>query len=219
MSRRRFVVADDHPLFREAMKQTLHDFLAGCDTQMAGSFDQAVALLESGEDFDLVLLDLKMPGAQGLSGLVYLRAQFPNVPVAIVSANDDPAVMRRALSLGASGFIPKSSSAGDMREAIEAMLDGGIWTPPDLNAEEPQDGEAEDLARRLMTLTPQQMRVLMLLREGMLNKQIAFNLSVSEATVKAHVSAILQKLKVDSRTQAVIAAGRLDGDMQTPLAN
>ena len=219
MSRRRFVVADDHPLFREAMKQTLHDFLAGCDTQMAGSFDQAVALLESGEDFDLVLLDLKMPGAQGLSGLVYLRAQFPNVPVAIVSANDDPAVMRRALSLGASGFIPKSSSAGDMREAIEAMLDGGIWTPPDLNAEEPQDGETEDLARRLMTLTPQQMRVLMLLREGMLNKQIAFNLSVSEATVKAHVSAILQKLKVDSRTQAVIAAGRLDGDMQTPLAN
>lgn len=219
MSRRRFVVADDHPLFREAMKQTLHDFLAGCETQMAGSFDQAVALLESGEDFDLVLLDLKMPGAQGLSGLVYLRAQFPNVPVAIVSANDDPAVMRRALSLGASGFIPKSSSAGDMREAIEAMLDGGIWTPPDLNAEEPQDGETEDLARRLMTLTPQQMRVLMLLREGMLNKQIAFNLSVSEATVKAHVSAILQKLKVDSRTQAVIAAGRLDGDMQTPLAN
>ena len=201
------------------MKQTLHGFLADCETQMAGSFDQAVALLDSGEDFDLVLLDLKMPGAQGLSGLVYLRAQFPNVPVAIVSANDDPAVMRRALSLGASGFIPKSSSAGDMREAIETLLDGSIWTPPDLDPEELQDGETEDLARRLMTLTPQQMRVLMLLREGLLNKQIAFSLSVSEATVKAHVSAILQKLNVDSRTQAVIAAGRLDGDMQTPLAS
>ncbi|MGE0213481.1 MAG: response regulator [Parvibaculaceae bacterium] len=219
MSRRRFIVADDHPLFREALKQTLQGFLPDSGIRMAGSFDQVVTELESGEDFDLVLLDLKMPGAQGLSGLVFLRAQFPNVPVAIVSANDDPAVMRRALALGASGFVPKSSPAGGMREALEAMLEGRVWMPPDLDLEEGHDGETEDLARRLMTLTPQQMRVLMLLREGMLNKQIAFSLSVSEATVKAHVSAILQKLNVDSRTQAVIAAGKLDGDMQAALPN
>jgi len=212
MVRRRLIVADDHPLFREAMKQTLQGILGAADIDMAGSFEQVLALIERDEDVDLVLLDLKMPGAQGLSGLVYLRAQFPEVPVAVVSANEDTRVMRHALDLGASGFIPKSSSVREMEAAISAMFDGEVWLPPGIEARSCADAAEDDLARRLTSLTPQQMRVLMMLREGLLNKQIAFQLSVSEATVKAHVSAILQKLNVDSRTQAVIAASRLDGD-------
>lgn len=210
--RRRLVVADDHPLFREAMKQTLHGILGEVDIEMAGSFDQVIGLLQSDDDIDLVLLDLKMPGAQGLSGLVYLRAQFPNVPVAVVSANEEPKVMRHALDLGASGFIPKSSSVIEMQEAISTMFEGQVWLPLGMDTGAFADDAGDDLARRLTSLTPQQMRVLMMLREGMLNKQIAYQLSVSEATVKAHVSAILQKLNVDSRTQAVIAASRLDGE-------
>lgn len=206
------IVADDHPLFREALKITLGKAFAGTDIAEAGSFDEVTRLLEARDDIDLVLLDLKMPGVQGLSGLVYMRAQYPAVPVVVVSASDEPAVIRRALDLGASGFISKSSPVGEMQDAVAAVLGGDVWWPPGLAREAPGDGEAAELARRLTTLTPQQMRVLMMLREGLLNKQIAFNLGVSEATIKAHVSAILHKLDVDSRTQAVIAASRIDGD-------
>ncbi len=210
------IVADDHPLFREALKVTLgHAFgkaHEGAEIAEAGSFDEVVRLLETGTDVDLVLFDLKMPGVQGLSGLVYMRAQYPGVPVVVVSASDEPAVVRRALDLGASGFISKSSPVGEMKAAVAAVLGGGVWWPAGLARETPGDGETAELARRLTTLTPQQMRVLMMLREGLLNKQIAFNLGVSEATIKAHVSAILHKLDVESRTQAVIAASRIDGD-------
>ncbi len=212
MPRRRLVVADDHPLFREAMKQTLKGFLGEVEIEMAGSFEQVIDILEADEDVDLVLLDLKMPGTQGLSGLAYLRAQFPNIPVAVVSASEEPGVMRHALNLGASGFIPKSSGVAEMQQAIAAVFEGQVWLPLGMDTVPSADRLGEDLARRLTSLTPQQMRVLMMLREGLLNKQIAYQLSVSEATVKAHVSAILQKLNVDSRTQAVIATSRLDGD-------
>jgi DNA-binding NarL/FixJ family response regulator len=206
------IVADDHPLFREALKLTLGKAFAGADIVEAGSFDEVVRLLDDRDNVDLVLLDLKMPRVQGLSGLVYLRAQYPAVPIVVVSASDEPGVIRRALDLGASGFISKSSPVGEMQAAVVAVLGGGVWWPPGLEREAASDGEAAELARRLTTLTPQQMRVLMMLREGLLNKQIAFNLGVSEATIKAHVSAILHKLDVDSRTQAVIAASRIDGD-------
>jgi DNA-binding NarL/FixJ family response regulator len=151
-----------------------------------------------------------MPGARGFSGLMYLRAQYPSVPVVVVSANDDPAVIRRCMDFGASGFIPKTLGIEQMREAVKRVLGGGVWTPPDVDLTGGGDSETAALMGRLATLTPQQVRVLMMLSEGMLNKQIAYELSVSEATVKAHVSAILQKLGVDSRTQAVIAAAKIE---------
>ena len=216
MARRCFVVADDHPLFREALKQTVSGMLKDADIAEAGTFAQLSKILESRDDIDLVLLDLRMPGVQGLSGLAYMRSQYPHVPVVVVSGIEERPLMRRALDLGASGFIPKSSPVEEMQLAINTVLSGDIWVPPGLELEAPHDGEAEALARRLTTLTPQQARVLMMLREGLLNKQIAYQLGVSEATVKAHVSAILQKLRVDSRTQAVIAASRIDGE---PLAS
>jgi DNA-binding NarL/FixJ family response regulator len=209
------IVADDHPLFREALKLTLGNAFAGVEIAEAGSFDEVTRLLEARADTDLVLLDLKMPGVHGLSGLVYMRAQYPAVPVVVVSASDGAGVIRRALDLGASGFISKSSPVEEMQGAVAAVLEGGAWWPAGIEREAAGDGDSE-LARRLTTLTPQQVRVLMMLREGLLNKQIAFNLGVSEATIKAHVSAILHKLDVDSRTQAVIAASRIDGDPTAP---
>jgi DNA-binding NarL/FixJ family response regulator len=141
---------------------------------------------------------------------MYLRAQYPSVPVVVVSGNDDPAVIRRCMDFGASGFIPKTLGIEEMRAAIMRVLKGGIWTPPDVDLTAGSDVQAAAMMARLATLTPQQVRVLMMLSEGLLNKQIAYELSVSEATVKAHVSAILQKLGVDSRTQAVIAAAKIE---------
>src|SRR6187455_2281543 len=205
-----FVIADDHPLFRGALREAVTGLFADAAIAEAGSFDDAVALLDKGGDVDLVLLDLTMPGVRGFSGLMYLRAQYPSVPVAVVSANDDPAAIRRCMEFGASGFIPKTLAVDGMRAAISAILSGGVWTPPDVDLAGGADAEAAELMARMATLTPQQVRVLMMLSEGLLNKQIAYQLSVSEATVKAHVSAILQKLAVESRTQAVIAAAKIE---------
>src|ERR1700739_548067 len=153
-----------------------------------------------------------MPGVRGFSGLMYLRAQYPSVPIVVVSTNDDPGVISRCMDFGALGFIPKTLGIEAMRGAISRVFEGGVWTPPDVDLGAGSDAETAYLLARLTSLTPQQVRVLMMLSEGLLNKQIAYELSVSEATVKAHVSAILQKLGVDSRTQAVIAAAKIAGD-------
>ncbi len=161
----------------------------------AGSFDEVSKLLEAGSDVDLILLDLTMPGVRGFSGLMYLRAQYPSVPVVVVSGNDDPTVIRRCMDFGASGFIPKTLDIEEMRAAIGVVLKGGVWTPPDVDLDAGTDVETAALLARLATLTPQQVRVLMMLSEGLLNKQIAYELTVSEATVKAHVSAILQEAR------------------------
>jgi len=206
----RLVIADDHPLFRGALREAVAGPFAEAEIAEAGSFDDVVQLLDRGGEADLVLLDLAMPGVRGFSGLMYLRAQYPSVPVIVVSANDDPAVIRRCMEFGASGFIPKTLGVEPIRGAISRVLNGGIWSPPDVNLEGTSDPAMAELVQRLATLTPQQVRVLMMLSEGLLNKQIAYELSVSEATVKAHVSAILQKLGVESRTQAVIAAARIE---------
>ncbi len=206
----RFVIADDHPLFRGAMREALGGLPQRAECVEAGSFVELSALLERDREFDLILLDLTMPGVRAFSGLIYLRAEYPGVPIAVVSANDDPAVIRRCMDFGASGFIPKTLGIEAMRDAVARVLSGGVWTPPDVNLQTSADAETADLVVRLGTLTPQQVRVLMMLSEGLLNKQIAFELTVSEATVKAHVSAILQKLNVESRTQAVIAASKIE---------
>ncbi len=207
----RLLIADDHPLFRGALREAVSGIFDRIDIAEAGSFDDVSKLLETGsDDVDLVLLDLAMPGVRGFSGLMYLRAQYPSVPVVIVSANDDPAVIRRCMDFGASGFIPKTLGVEVMRAAIAAVLKGSLWTPPDVDLNAVVDAETTAVLARFATLTPQQVRVLMMLSEGLLNKQIAYELSVSEATVKAHVSAILQKLGVESRTQAVIAASKIE---------
>lgn len=206
----RLVIADDHPLFRGALREAMTGLFAHVDIGEAGSFDEVAKLLDRGGETDLILLDLSMPGVRGFSGLMYLRAQYPSVPIVVVSANDDPAVIRRCMDLGISGFIPKTLGIEDMRAAIKRVLAGGVWTPPDVDLGGGADAETANLMARLTSLTPQQVRVLMMLSEGLLNKQIAYELGVSEATVKAHVSAILQKLGVESRTQAVIAAAKIE---------
>jgi DNA-binding NarL/FixJ family response regulator len=206
----RLVIADDHPLFRGALREAVAGLFDASAIAEAGSFDDLSKLLDRNSDVDLVLLDLAMPGARGFSGLMYMRAQFPSVPVVIVSGNDDPAVIRRCMDFGASGFIPKTLAVAEIRNAVESVLRGGIWTPPDVDLSAKPDDDTAAMLTRLASLTPQQVRVLMMLSEGLLNKQIAYELGVSEATVKAHVSAILQKLGVESRTQAVIAASKIE---------
>ena len=206
----RLVIADDHPLFRGAMREAVSGLIARVEIAEAGSFDEVSKQLDRVGETDLILLDLAMPGVRGFSGLMYLRAQYPSVPVVVVSANDDPAVIRRCMDFGASGFIPKTLGIEEMRNAVMRVLKGEVWTPPDVDLASGVDAEAAGLMARLATLTPQQVRVLMMLSEGLLNKQIAYELDVSEATVKAHVSAILQKLNVESRTQAVIAAAKIE---------
>jgi len=211
----KFVIADDHPLFRGAMKQALSGVCDVTTILEAGDFESTKALVAANEDIDLLLLDLSMPGTSGLSGLISLRGIHAALPMVVVSAHDDPETIRRALELGASGFISKSASMEEIREAVRIVLSGGITAPAGIDLGVERDQEISDLIKRLQSLTPQQARVLGMLAEGLLNKQIAYELSVSEATIKAHVSAVLQKLGVDSRTQAVILLSRIGGD---PLA-
>src|SRR3979409_2164265 len=207
----RLVIADDHPLFRDALRQAVASVVASARIDEAGSFEELTALLEQDSDVDMVLLDLTMPGISGFSGLIYLRAQYPAIPVVIVSASDDAGTIRRSLDFGASGFLPKRCGGETLRAAIMKVMDGDVWIPPDTDLSSTSDPDMTRLRDRLVTLTPQQVRVLMMLSRGVLSKQIAYELGVSEATIKAHVSAILQKLGVESRTQAVIAAAKISG--------
>ncbi len=210
----RIVIADDHPLFRDALRLAVSQTIADADIVEADSFDSLIARLTASADVDLVLLDLNMPGMHGLSGLLYLRAEFAAVPVVVVSANENPRVIRRAIDLGAVGYIPKSAAATEIREALGALLAGQTWLPARLDVRPGAHPDDTALAALLNTLTPHQSRVLMLLSEGLLNKQIAHAMHVSEATIKAHVSAILHKLGVDNRTQAVILARQLAAEIE-----
>jgi DNA-binding NarL/FixJ family response regulator len=211
LSNTHLVIADDHPLFRDALRQAVATVVTSAKINEAGSFEELTALLEREPDVDLILLDLSMPGISGFSGLIYLRAQFPAIPVVIVSASDDAGTIRRSMDFGASGFIPKRFGVETLRDAIGKVMNGDVWIPADVDISAAADPDMTKLRDRLVTLTPQQVRVLMMLSEGLLNKQIAYELGVSEATIKAHVSAILQKLGVESRTQAVIAAAKIAG--------
>lgn len=218
MAQYRFVIADDHPLFRGALRLAIAAEFPDVEIVEAGSLDDVTSILDGDGDVDLVLLDLAMPGVRGFSGLIYLRAQYAAVPVIIVSATEDVLTIRRSIELGAAGFVPKSLGPDSIRAALQGVLDGGVWVPPGVDMKGAENDEGVKLAKRLATLTPQQVRVLMMLSEGLLNKQIAYELTVSEATVKAHVSAILTKLGVESRTQAVIAASKIEAGQWQGLA-
>ena len=198
----RIVVADDHPLFRAALRSAVDKAAPGAEVVECASLAEARAAMVAGP-VDLLLLDLKLSDSEGMAGLAAVRAEQPAVPVAVVSASEDAPVVRHALGLGAAGFIPKSSSLPQMVEAIAAILAGDSWAP---DVPETDD----DLAGRVASLTPSQLRILEGLKAGRLNKQIAFDLGVSEATIKAHLTSVFRKLGVHNRTQAVILAKSLD---------
>lgn len=205
-----FIVADDHPLFREALIHAIGNCVEDADIIEADSLDTLQAVVEANPEADLLLLDLNMPGVSGFSALAYIRSKHESLPTVIVSAMDDPAVIRRSIQHGASGFIPKSSAISTLERGIRAVLDGEVWIPEGIDLQDDRLGSEEaEIAAALSSLTPHQFRVLMMLGEGLLNKQIAFQLGVSEATIKAHVTAVLRKMKVNNRTQAVLAVQQL----------
>ena len=209
----RILIADDHPLFRTALAQQVRDVAAEVVVDEAVSLASAQAVLERHPDTDLVLLDLHMPGSHGLMGLATLRAEHPTVAVLMISAHEDPVVVRRALAYGAAGFLSKSVDAQEIREAVRAVLDCREWVSPALRgavAAESASAADRELGARFAALTPQQFRVLRRVAEGRLNKQIADELGVQERTIKAHMTVIFDKLGVRNRTQAGIALRQLE---------
>lgn len=200
----RAIIADDHPLFRAAMKQAIADCLSS-DIIEVSSFQQLEQLLPEHPQTELVFLDLSMPGNQGLTGLSLLRSQYPDVLVVIVSANEDSRVVRQAMALGASGYIPKSVPLPEWKVAVETVLAGDNWLPSSMQEViHDTDEEMTAFANKLEQLTPQQFKVLKCIADGLLNKQIAYELGVQETTIKQHASAILRKLDCINRTQAGI---------------
>ncbi|MFN3129829.1 response regulator [Roseibium sp.] len=208
----KFLIIDDHPLFREALHSAVELAYPNSDTLDAASLDEANQLLQDDAGFDLALLDLSMPGVKGMDGLLHLRTHYPRLPVVVVSGAEDPPIIAQVLAYGAAGFIPKSSKKTTLADAIQQVMNGAVYVPETYadGAEDPIDDDTRKMIERLSSLTPQQIRVLQMICNGLLNKQIAYELSVGETTVKAHVSEILRKLSVSSRTQAVIEVNRLE---------
>jgi DNA-binding NarL/FixJ family response regulator len=204
---KRIVVGDDHPMVRAALRIALASVVSDLVVDECSTLDEMItAIARAPHEVDLVLLDLSMPGPHGFSGLFLLAAQFPSVPVAIVSARSDPATINRAIDYGASGYLPKSLGLDELKAAISAILAGEVWVPKDV-ALQTSDEEQDNVAvGRLASLSAQQMRIIVMILEGKLNKQIAAELGIAEQTVKIHVSTILKKLDVHSRTQAALLA-------------
>jgi len=200
----RIIIADDHPLFRSALAHAVGKVWPEAAVIEASSAAEARAALADAAA-EALLLDLHMADSSGLSALMDLRQDYPALPIVIVSASEEPRVAAAAAQLGAAGFIPKSASLEAIREGLAAVQGGDGWFPAG------EAGTDDDLAR-IASLTPAQRRILGAIRQGLLNKQIAYELAISEATVKAHITAILRKLGVNSRTQAVLLAAKLDVD-------
>ncbi|MEY9125858.1 DNA-binding NarL/FixJ family response regulator [Bradyrhizobium yuanmingense] len=209
----RFLIVEDHPLFREALEGALQLAAPAAEILQATSIDGALEQAAAAAELDLILLDLSMPGTTGLSGIIRIRKAFPRIPVVIVSGHQDPQIIAGALSLGVSGYILKSSSKQELAQSIGEVLRGAVCVPAayrGLVRPQRAAGPAQDLLKRLHELTPQQLRVLEMLKRGLQNKQIAFELNISETTVKVHVSDILRKLNVLSRTKAIVEMSRID---------
>lgn len=205
----KILIADDHPLFRQALLETLRIKLNETQWFEAETVPELEQLLADHSDADLLLLDLNIPGAHGFNTLIHVRSHYPQIPVVVVSAYDDVDTISSAMSHGASGFVPKSTPVETIFTAINSVFLGNIWTPENFTAHQ-NNSSKSDIAERISSLTPQQYKILMMFAEGLLNKQIAYDLNVSEATIKAHATAIFKKLNVRNRTQAVITLNELD---------
>ena len=208
----KLIVADDHPLFRNALIHAISTTFVTKATIETDSFEATCEALLQHPDTDLLLLDLHMPGNCGFLGLIQLPKQYPTLPIVVISASEDLDVIKRVMAFGASAFIPKSAHPAEIGKALSAVIDGELWVPPALRNQvlhQQQHQPDLDLAGKVAELTPQQYKVLFYLTEGWLNKQIAYDLHISEATVKAHITAIFRKLGVTNRTQVVIQAQRL----------
>lgn len=209
---KRILIVDDHPLFREALHNAIESVMPRVEIHEAATIDDAISILKTVGRFKMALLDLFMPDTNGFEGLLTFRKQFPKLPVMIVTGQEDARLIKEAVNYGASGFIAKTASGDEISNAISEVLAGNVYIPSEYTSGALDTGaeEREELARRLFSLTRQQLIVLRMLREGKLNKQIAYELGVGETTVKAHVSEILRKMNVVSRTQAVIEASKID---------
>lgn len=207
----RILIVDDHPLFVEALQRAIISAFPGTETRDAISIEAAKKVLEGKEPFDIVLLDLALPGTRGFEGLLELRKLHPSLPIVVVSALEDPRIVQDVMRYGAAGFVSKSADRSEIATALKDVMDGSLTLPKGYRPPEvpPAEGRG-DLVHRLKMLTPKQLSVLHMLRQGLLNKQIAHELQIEETTVKAHVSEILRKLNVSSRTQAVIEAQKID---------
>jgi DNA-binding NarL/FixJ family response regulator len=213
------VIADDHPLFRSALSGALRAEIQGIVIVESFDLDSTIQCLSRLDDLDLLLLDLNMPGSGELYGLIRIRKDFPDVPVAVISGSEDSEMVAKVIDSGALGFIPKTSEPATYVQAIHAILAGDIWLPDDLKqavANQPKPDLS--MQNKVAELTPQQYKVLCYLHEGLLNKQIAYELSISEATVKAHITAIFRKLEINNRTQAVLVASDLKLQMTTTMS-
>lgn len=199
------LVIDDHPLFCDALELTLRSVADLQNVRTADCLETALDMLKAGPAPELVLLDLNLPDVSGLDGLMRLKRQSENATIIVVSSMTDNAIISSAISAGASGFVPKHSPRAVFKEAIEQIRSGAVFTPPGFVAGE-GEGDMDETLGRLASLTNQQARILDLICNGKLNKQIAYDLSIAETTVKAHVTAIMRKLGVQSRTQAVLVA-------------
>ena len=205
-----FLIADDHPLFREALKGALSTKFADLEVFESDDFDTTLQVLNEQEDLDILLLDLHMPGSGDLYGLIRIREDYPSLPIVVVSGSEDLSIISKVMGYGAMGFIPKASSTQDIAKGIETVLEGETWLPENMKDKVANiENEDRELAQQVASLTPQQYKVLQYLHEGLLNKQIAYELHISEATVKAHITAIFRKLGVYNRTQAVLIASKL----------
>jgi DNA-binding NarL/FixJ family response regulator len=207
----KFIIVDDHPLYRAALKGAVEMACSGSNFLEADSVAGLLDLLDRHPEADLLLLDLNLPGAYGFSALAHLRGAHPELPVIVVSAMDDALTVRRAVAFGAQGFVSKSADAATIGAHIQAVLRGELMTPAGLAGAGPANlhGDALDAAQRMAQLTPQQFRVFAMLCSGRLNKQIASDLDITEATVKAHMTVVFRKLGAASRTQAVLIASHL----------
>ncbi len=204
------LIVDDHPLFRDALAGAIRLAHPEAVLHEADGIARACEILSENRGIDLTLLDLSMQGVAGFDGLVTVRTRFPRVPILVVSGHEDPRIMHQALQHGAAGFVPKAVDKATLTRAIADVLSGALVIPPGLSETSPPKPHKTPLAERVARLTPQQLRVLMMIRQGKLNKQIAHELQVGDSTVKAHVSEILRKLEVISRTQIVIDTAPLD---------
>lgn len=206
----KFLISDDHPLYREALISALQPLFENVDIIQSDDLDSTLKALQQHSDFDLVLLDLNMPGCDSFYGLIRVSQDFPQVPVAIVSASDSIDVVSKVMNLGAKGFISKATPTVTIAEALKQIMDGRNWFPEDMQIDIEDYVPAIDIAKLVGELTPKQFKVLKLLQTGLLNKQIAFDLNITEATVKAHISAVFRKFNVNTRTQAVLMLKDLD---------